>query len=99
MPAGLSNVVAFSAGEYHVLALRSDGTVVGWGDNTYGQAAGAGPGITGISAGAYHSLALTTNGTVLAWGNNGYGQTTVPSGLSNVIAIAAGSMFCSSTAD
>ena len=27
---------------------------------------------------------------VVAWGNNGYGQTTVPSGLSNVVAIGAG---------
>jgi hypothetical protein len=27
---------------------------------------------------------------VVAWGDNGYGQTTLPSGLSNVVAIAAG---------
>ena len=29
-------------------------------------------------------------GVVLAWGGNGYGQTTVPAGLSGVVAIAAG---------
>ncbi|MEK7685683.1 MAG: putative Ig domain-containing protein, partial [Verrucomicrobiota bacterium] len=33
--------------------------------------------------------ALTTEGRVVAWGDNGPGQTTVPSGLSNVVAIAA----------
>src|SRR5688572_22173129 len=30
------------------------------------------------------------NGTVIAWGDNRHGQTDVPSGLSNVLAIAAG---------
>ncbi len=34
---------------------------------------------------------LTQGGTVVAWGKNEYGQTTVPAGLSGVVAIAAGS--------
>ncbi len=33
---------------------------------------------------------LTQGGTVVAWGYNGNGQTTVPAGLSGVVAIAAG---------
>jgi alpha-tubulin suppressor-like RCC1 family protein len=37
-----------------------------------------------------HSLALTAEGRVVAWGAKGSGQTSVPSGLSNVVAIAAG---------
>jgi len=39
-----------------------------------------------------HSLALLTNksGTVVAWGYNDEGDTNVPSGLSNVVAVAAG---------
>lgn len=40
VPEGLSNVVAVSAGWNHSLALRSDGTVVGWGHNNTGQATG-----------------------------------------------------------
>ena len=32
---------------------------------------------------------LTQGGTVVAWGDNGFGQTTVPAGLSGVVAIAA----------
>lgn len=32
-----SNVVAISAGYYHSVALRSDGSVIAWGDNTAGQ--------------------------------------------------------------
>ncbi len=34
--------------------------------------------------------ALTQGGTVVAWGGNSEGQTTVPAGLSGVVAIAAG---------
>ncbi|MFN5927759.1 MAG: RCC1 domain-containing protein, partial [Roseiflexaceae bacterium] len=40
--------------------------------------------------GGSHSLALKANGTVVAWGLNSSGQSNVPSGLSNVVAIAAG---------
>jgi alpha-tubulin suppressor-like RCC1 family protein len=36
------------------------------------------------------SLALKNDGTLVAWGDNGAGQITVPAGLSNVIAVAAG---------
>jgi translation initiation factor RLI1 len=34
--------------------------------------------------------ALTQGGTVVAWGRDVFGQTTVPAGLSGVVAIAAG---------
>ncbi|MCM1297103.1 MAG: hypothetical protein NC311_16305, partial [Muribaculaceae bacterium] len=33
----LSEIMAISAGDSHVMALRSDGSLFGWGDNTYGQ--------------------------------------------------------------
>ncbi len=39
-PDGLSNVVAVAAGAAHSLALKSDGTVVGWGWNNVGEATG-----------------------------------------------------------
>jgi alpha-tubulin suppressor-like RCC1 family protein len=81
------------AGGYaHSLALKSDGTVVAWGQNTYGQTT-VPTGLTGvaaIAAGGYHSLALKNDSTVVAWGQNTYGQTTVPTGLTGVVAIAAG---------
>ncbi|MSU41090.1 MAG: hypothetical protein EXS28_05160, partial [Pedosphaera sp.] len=38
----------------------------------------------------YHTVALKQDDTVVAWGYNNEGQTTVPAGLSGVVAIAAG---------
>lgn len=84
--------LAIASGFNHNLALKSDGTVVGWGRNLEGQTT-VPPGLSNvvaIVAGHYHSLALRSNGTVLGWGNNTFGQTNIPPGLSNVVAIAAG---------
>jgi hypothetical protein len=80
--------------------LKSDGTVVAWGDNSRGQTtvpAGL-TNVTAIAAGYYHTVALKSDGTVVAWGagttstgsNPEFGQSIVPAGLSGVTAIAAG---------
>ncbi len=42
------------------------------------------------SGGAYDYLALLGDGRVVAWGDNLQGQSTVPEGLSNVVAVSAG---------
>ncbi|MGI6587526.1 MAG: RCC1 domain-containing protein [Peptococcia bacterium] len=82
-----------SAGLNHSLAIKSDDTVVAWGDNTYGQL-NIPEGLSNvkvISAGYYHNLALKADGSVVAWGRDNYGQSTVPvEAQSGVIAIAAG---------
>jgi hypothetical protein len=83
---------AIAAGGEHSLALRTNGTVLAWGGNTYGQTnvpAGL-SNVTAIAAGYYHSLALRGDGTVVAWGRNTDGETNVPPGLSNVVALSAG---------
>src|SRR5206468_2678291 len=43
-----------------------------------------------VAVGGYHTVALKRDGTAVAWGRNAEGQTTVPAGLSGVVAIAAG---------
>ena len=84
--------VAVAAGDYHSLALKANGTVVGWGDNSYGQSTPPTnlTGVTAIAAGADHSLALKADGTVVGWGYDGNGQAMPPTNLSHVVAIAAG---------
>jgi len=75
------------AGQYHVVSLRSDGTVWTWGYNNSGQlgdnsttqhnSAEQVSGLSGIvqvTAGAYHNLALTSTGTLYAWGLNSSDQ-------------------------
>lgn len=70
-------------GANHALALRSDGTVLAWGADTYGQLglgrallspvplklAGLSQ-VKAVAAGAGHSLAVRSDGTVWAWGSN-----------------------------
>jgi hypothetical protein len=92
IPANLADITAVSAGRDHILALRQDGTVVGFGYNGEGRAtppAGL-QNVVAIAAGIYDSLALKKDGTVAAWGFGGEGMTAVPAGLSEVVAIAAG---------
>lgn len=93
----LDGITAISAGEGHAFALKSDGTVLGWGSATLGAATVPSnlTGVTAISAGRVlgHCLALKSNGTVVAWGQNEYGEATVPSSLTGVTAISAGQHF------
>jgi alpha-tubulin suppressor-like RCC1 family protein len=85
--AGLTGVAALSAGGDHTLAVKTDGTVWSWGDNSTGQlgndtapyrptpalVTGISSGI-GVAGGLIHSLALTSDGRVYAWGDNGNAQ-------------------------
>lgn len=85
--ASYKGIQAVTAGRFHSLALKRDGTVWGWGMNGYHQL-GDGtntdrstpvtvPGLTdivAISTNALHSVALKSDGTVWAWGMNDQGQ-------------------------
>ena len=81
------------AGGYgYSLALKSDGTVVGWGNNVWSLSnipAGLNE-VVKIAANNDHALALISDGSVVAWGGNGFGETNVPNGLTGVIKIATG---------
>ncbi|HYI15027.1 MAG TPA: hypothetical protein VEX37_06530, partial [Thermomicrobiales bacterium] len=91
VPAGLRDVAAIDAGPFRTVALKTDGTVVAWGEKFFDQTVPAGlSNVVAIDAGAYHNVALKADGTVVAWGDNDQ-ATAVPAGLSNVVAIDAGS--------
>ena len=66
--------------------------LVGWGSNLAKELlAPVDAGFLRISTGQYHTLGLKPSGSVSAWaGFNTYGQITVPGGLTQVVAVAAG---------
>ncbi|WP_262852238.1 RCC1 domain-containing protein [Mumia quercus] len=90
VPAGLSDVIAVEAG-LNGVALRSNGTVVAWGDPGWGITnvpAGLRD-VTKVSAPSWTALALKKDGTVVTWGRKSTGAFAVPAGLSNVVDVAA----------
>jgi hypothetical protein len=71
VPDDLANVSAIASGTEHSLALRTDGTVFGWGSINAEEVSGLNDAVA-IAAGFYHSLVLRKNGTVVGWGYNDY---------------------------
>ncbi len=81
---GFTNI---AAGLYHTVALKSDGTLWAWGDNSSGE---LGDGTTNnqsspeqigtdnkwvsVATVLEHTVALKSDGTLWAWGNNADGQ-------------------------
>lgn len=86
---GLSGVRAVAGGYGYSLALKSDGSAWGWGNDGYGELGNGSAqlfggvtspikatvqGVVAVAAGASHSLWLLADGTVRAAGSNYYGQ-------------------------
>jgi alpha-tubulin suppressor-like RCC1 family protein len=82
-----SGVTDISAGGLHTLALKSDGSVLSWGDNYSGEIGDRESddasvpsrvlglaSVTAISAGGAHSVALRSDATVWTWGLDDFGQ-------------------------
>ncbi|MBV7333678.1 hypothetical protein KFU94_36685 [Chloroflexi bacterium TSY] len=71
-----------SAGFSHSCGLQTDGQVICWGNDEFGQSAvpaGSGP-FSQISAGGVHTCALETDGDLICWGVEELGQGGIPAG-------------------
>jgi alpha-tubulin suppressor-like RCC1 family protein len=85
---GFTDWCQVSVGDRHTLALRSNGTLWAWGQNTCNQlgdttstnrsspvsVVGGFTNWCQVSAGKYFSIALRTNGTIWGWGQGGSGR-------------------------
>lgn len=101
-PTVASGVKSIAGGLGHCLALKTNGTVIGWGQNFHQECT---PPSTltnaiAIAAGSYFSLALTSSGSVVGWGITNTGQINIPAACSSgVKAIAVGYNCCMALKD
>lgn len=71
----------------HVVALKNDGTLYAWGENTYGQTGNGSyslcvtiptevglSNVVSVSGGGFHVVVAKSDGTVWSWGKNEDGQ-------------------------
>ncbi len=80
--------LSVSSGDFHTCAVKSDGTVWCWGDNTSGELGNGVPGVDfftaqevavisnalEVSAGGAHTCARLNDGRITCWGAGGSGQ-------------------------
>jgi len=82
-----TNWTYVSAGSMHTVAMRTDGTLWAWGNNSRGQLGddtithrntpvqiGTYTDWAYVSAGSEHTIAIKTDGSLWAWGSNSRGQ-------------------------
>ncbi len=87
----LNGITAIAAGEDFSLALKTNGTVVGWGETFHHAQIVPDDlsNVVSIAAGADYGLALKADGTAVSWG----ARKGVLAGVSNIVAIAAGGEY------
>jgi hypothetical protein len=96
IPIGATNIVSATAGAFHCLALRSDGTVLAWGYNNGGTTniPAEATNIVAISTGWFHNLALRDDGQLIQWGGTNIAALgSVPAAATNIVAFACGGEF------
>lgn len=89
-----TSVTSVAMNDTEYVAIRADGSLTQWSKFSTPQLQkipAAAKDIVAVSVSRnQHALAVKKDGSVVAWGNNNYGEASVPSGLRNVKAVAAG---------
>jgi hypothetical protein len=99
VPVPNTGFVAVTAGPYHCLGLKTDGTIVAWGAGGpnqsgfphFGQSIVPAPNadFIAIAAGQGHSLGLKADGSIVGWGGNSFGQIEIPEPNTEFIGVGA----------
>jgi hypothetical protein len=100
-PISLTNATGIAAGEYQSVAVTDNGTVVQWGQYSYGTnfysvsntnyaTLPPGSNVVAVSASLGHAIALLGGGSVVTWGLTNDPANTVPTNLLPATAVAAG---------
>ena len=85
-----SSTVSVKISELNTVALKSDGKVIVYGENSDSQCSTKGwSDIVAIASGGNHTVGVRADGTAVAVGRSNYGQCNV-SGWSGVVEVAAG---------
>jgi alpha-tubulin suppressor-like RCC1 family protein len=98
--------IKVAAGEAHVVAIRSDGSLWSWGKNSSGQLgdgsttdrftptqiSAAGTTWTDVACGSAHSVARKSDGTVWTWGDNSQTQLGIGPSSDRLFPIQVGSV-------
>jgi len=88
--ANFVQITMVAAGSRHTVGLKSNGTVVAVGYNSYGKCNVDGwTDIIQVAAGVYHTVGVKSDGTVVAVGRNDDGKCNVD-GWTDIIQVAAG---------
>lgn len=94
VPDGLADIADIAPGAFHTVALRSDGTVVGWAPSVeLGQVAfpeDVQGRIQAVHSGLFQTYLTLEDGTIRGFGSTGGGPPTIPDNLSRIISLSAG---------
>lgn len=87
----MTGVTGVAAGQFISAALRSDGRVVVWGNNTFGECEVPTDlaDVKSIAAGDMHLIAVTRDGRVVTWGRSDSGEG-MPSRIQGAVAACGG---------
>lgn len=89
----IADIAPISSGDIHGLRLGEDGSVIGYGSNSGGQAndlqADSTDGFKAVSGGSRHSVVIDSKANVRAWGENTHGQLNIPTSLHRVVSVSS----------